>query len=187
MPTVLWEITCETSRWPGRTGGGAGHSISVELIDNLKKFITVNFSVLLVPRPSVADPGCLLQIPDPETRFLSIPDPGSRNQQQQQTERGNKIFVLPFVSHKFHKVTKLETSLLWTGTLQKIILANWQRIAIRPSKIWVAYPGSGIRKKTIPDPGVKNVPDSESVSATLPRPFDDVDTKPDARIHMSEY
>jgi hypothetical protein len=42
-----------------------------------------------------------------------------------------------------------------------------QKIVTRPSKIWVWDLRSGIRKKPIPDPGVKKAPDPRSGSATL--------------------
>jgi hypothetical protein len=59
--------------------------------------------------------------------------------------------------------------------LQKKIWANFQRIIELFSKkmvkkllkIWSWDPRSGIRKKPIPDPGVKKAPDPGSGSATL--------------------
>ncbi len=45
------------------------------------------------PKTSVADPGCLFRIPDPNFYPFRIPDFGSRIQKQQQ-ERGEKIFVV---------------------------------------------------------------------------------------------
>ncbi len=51
---------------------------------------------------SVADPGCLSRIPDPDFYPSRILDPGSKNS----TKRGVKIFVCQtfFCSHKFHKM-----------------------------------------------------------------------------------
>ncbi len=59
--------------------------------------------------------------------------------------------------------------------LKKQIWANFQRIIKffthklfnMLSNIWVWDPGSEIRKKPIPDPGVKKAPDPGSGSATL--------------------
>ena len=86
---------------------------------------------------------------NPGSRFLPIPDPGSRIQKQQLKRGVKKICCHTFFwSHKFHKiVTKL-------------------------SKIWVWDSGSKIRDPEknllrIPDPGVKKAPDPGSGSATL--------------------
>jgi hypothetical protein len=50
---------------------------------------------------SVADPGCLSRIPDPD--FLPIPDPGSKNSNKKRGE--NKLDVKPFfVATKFNKI-----------------------------------------------------------------------------------
>jgi hypothetical protein len=59
--------------------------------------------------------------------------------------------------------------------LKKKIWANFKKIAelfsqkmvAKLSKIWVWDPRSGIRKKPIPDPGVRKAPDPGSGSATL--------------------
>jgi hypothetical protein len=62
---------------------------------------------------------------------------------------------------------------LWVN-LQRIIELFTQKIVLKLSKIWVWDPRSGIwdprygiRKKPIPDPGVKKAPDPGSRSATL--------------------
>jgi hypothetical protein len=54
---------------------------------------------------SVADPGCLSRIPDPDFYPARILDPGSQIQKQQQ-KRGVKKNLLSyfFCSHKFHKI-----------------------------------------------------------------------------------
>ncbi len=44
----------------------------------------------------------------------------------------------------------------------RIIEVFTQKIVTKPSKIWVWDPRSGIRKKPIPDPGVKKAPDPGS-------------------------
>jgi hypothetical protein len=49
----------------------------------------------------------------------------------------------------------------------RIIKIFTQKIVTKPSKIRVWDPRSGIRKKPIPDPGVKKAPDPGSGSATL--------------------
>jgi hypothetical protein len=57
---------------------------------------------------SVADPGCLSRIPDPD---FYIPDPGSRipDPKTATKERGEKkLDVKPFFcSHKFHKIENI--------------------------------------------------------------------------------
>jgi hypothetical protein len=55
---------------------------------------------------------------------------------------------------------------IWAN-FQRIIELYTQKIVTKFSKIWVWDPGSGIRKKPIPDPEVKKAPDPGSVSATL--------------------
>ncbi len=55
---------------------------------------------------------------------------------------------------------------IWAN-FQRIIWLFTQKIVTKLSKIWVWDPRSGIRKKPIPDPGVKKAPDPGSGSATL--------------------
>jgi hypothetical protein len=57
---------------------------------------------------------------------------------------------------------------IWAN-FQRIIELFTQKIVTKLSKIWVWYPGSEIRKKPIPDPGVKKAPDPGSGSTTLAR------------------
>ncbi len=136
-----------------------------------------------VQKSSVADPGCLSRIPDPD-----FTHPGSRISvpmiQIQLQKRGVKKNLLPYVtffySHKFNKIVNY----LMFEMLNKKIWANFQRITgielftqkivTRLSKICVWDPGSGIRDPgsgknlfRIPDPGVKRAPDPGSGSATL--------------------
>jgi hypothetical protein len=75
------------------------------------------------------------------------------------------------LSHKFHII---EYYVIFEK-LKKKIWANFQRIVEvftlkmfnMLSNIWVWDPRSWIRKKPIPDPGVKKAPDPGSGSATL--------------------
>jgi len=54
---------------------------------------------------SVADPGCLSRIPDPDFYSSRIPDLGSRIQKQQQKREVKKLIVKPFyVATKFTKL-----------------------------------------------------------------------------------
>jgi hypothetical protein len=112
---------------------------------------------------SVADPGCLSRIlifthPGPGSR-IPIPDLGSRIQKQPQ-KRGVKKNLCHgtfFYSHKFHNIVNyfifemLKKKKIWAN-FQRIIELFTQKIVTMLSKIWVWYPGSGIRKKPIPDP-----------------------------------
>ncbi len=116
-------------------------------------------------------------IPDLGSWFLPIPDPGSKNSNKR--ERWKILFCHTFLcSHKFHKIVNYFSF----EVLKKIIWANFQRnielftkkIVKKLLKIWSWDPGSeirdprfGIRKKPIPDPGVKKAPDPGSGSATL--------------------
>jgi hypothetical protein len=96
----------------------------------------------LLESSSVADPGCLSQIPDPGFYPSRILDLGSRIQKQQQ-KRG----IL--CSHKFHKIENYFSF----EVLKKKIWANFkrfievftQKIVNKLSKIWVWDPGSEIR------------------------------------------
>jgi hypothetical protein len=110
---------------------------------------------------SVADPGCLSRIPDPDFCPSRIPDPKTAT-----NERGDKKFFCHtfLCSYKFHKIENYFSF----EVLRKKIWANFQRIlelftpkiVSKFSKIWVWDPGSEIRdpgcwirKKPIPDPG----------------------------------
>jgi hypothetical protein len=54
---------------------------------------------------SVADPGCLSRIPDPDFYPSRIPDVGSQIQKQQQKRGVKKKFVIPFfVATNFAKL-----------------------------------------------------------------------------------
>jgi hypothetical protein len=104
-------------------------------------------------------------IPDPEMFILIFTHPGSRfpDPKTATKERGEKILVVK----TFYKIANYFSF----GVLKKKIWANFQRIielftqkiVIKLSKIWVWDPRSGIRKKPIPDPGVKmhRIPDPQ--------------------------
>ena len=105
-----------------------------------------------------------------------IPDLGSRIQKQQQKRevKKNKLSYGTFLcSHKFHKIVNYFSF----EVLKKKIWANFQRIielftkkiVKKLLKIWSWDPGSGIRKKLIPDPGSRGqkAPNPGSGSATL--------------------
>ncbi len=114
---------------------------------------------------SVADPGCLSRIPDPDFYPSRI--------QKQQEKRGVKKICCHtfFCSHKFHKIEyylifDMLKTIIWPN-FQRTMEVFTQKIVTKLSKIWVWDPRSGIRKKPIPDPGVKKAPDPGSGSATL--------------------
>jgi hypothetical protein len=112
---------------------------------------------------SVADPGCLSRIPDPDFYPSRIPDLRSRIQKQQQKREVKKISCHTFLwSHKFHKIVNYFSF----EVLKKKILANFQRIielftkkncqkALKHMVLGsgIRDPRSGILKKPIPDPG----------------------------------
>ncbi len=112
---------------------------------------------------SVADPGCLSRIPDPDFYPSRISDPGSKNSNKR--EGWKKICCHNFLcSHKFHKIANYYSF----EVLKKKIWANFQRIIeLLPKKlsnIWVWDSGSEIQDPEknlfrIPDPGVKKAPD----------------------------
>jgi hypothetical protein len=79
----------------------------------IRKKVTVNLFLILYGikehnsgQYSVADTGCLSRIPDLD--FFSILDPGSPisdpGPKNNHKSRGKKLVVLPFFSHKFHKI-----------------------------------------------------------------------------------
>ncbi len=91
------------------------------------------------------------------TNFGSrISDPGSKNSNKR--EGWKKICCHYFLySHKFHKIANYFSSevvkkKIWAN-FQRIIELFTQKIVTKLSKIWIWDPGSGIRKKPIPDPG----------------------------------
>ncbi len=114
---------------------------------------------------SVADPGCLSRILDPDFYPSRISDPGSKNSKKR--EGLKKICCHNFLcSHKFHKIAnyfsfEVLKKKIWAN-FQRIIELFAQKIVNKLSKIWVWDPGSEIR-----DPGVKKAPDPGSGSATL--------------------
>ncbi len=97
---------------------------------------------------SVADPGCLSRIPDPDFYPSRIPDFGSRIQKQQQKIGVKKICCHNFLcSHKFHKIANYFSF----EVLKKKIWASFHRmIYFLPKKLTLSSQkyGFGIR-----DPG----------------------------------
>jgi hypothetical protein len=74
---------------------------------------------------SVADPGCLSRIPDPDFYPSRIPDLGSPIQKQQQKREVKKISCHTFLcSHKFHKIANYFSF----EVLKKKIWANFQKL-----------------------------------------------------------
>jgi hypothetical protein len=122
---------------------------------------------------SVADPGCLSRIPDPDFYPSRIPDPGSKNSNKR--KRRKKISCHTFLySHKFQKIVNYFSF----GVLKKKIWANSQRIielftkkiVKKLLKIWSWDPGSG--KKTYSGSRIQGskrhrIPNPGSGSATL--------------------
>ncbi len=114
---------------------------------------------------SVADPGCLSRIPDPDFYPSHIPDPGSQirdpgSKNSNKRERWKKISCHTFLcSHKFNKIVnyfsfEVLKKKIWAN-LQRIIELFTKKIVKKLLNIWSWDPGSGIRKKPIPDPGSK--------------------------------
>jgi hypothetical protein len=120
---------------------------------------------------SVADPGCLFRIPDPDFYPSRIPNPGFRIQKQQQKRGVKKICYHTFLCvHKFHKIENhfsfesvKEKNL---GQFSKNYRTFYPKIVTKLSKMGfgIRDPRSGIREKPIPDPGVKKAPDPGSGS-----------------------
>ncbi len=111
-------------------------------------------------------------IPDPGSWFLPIPDPGSKNSNKRQGWKNN--FVKPFfVATNFTKLHIILFLICWRKKFgpisQELLKFLPQKLSPSPQKygFGIRDPRSGIRKKPIPDPGVKNAPDPGSGSATL--------------------
>ncbi len=128
---------------------------------------------------SVADPGCLSRIPDPDFYPSRIPDPGSKNSNKR--ERWKKISCHTFLcSHKCHKIVnyfifEVLKKKIWAN-FQRIIELFTKKIVKKLLKIWSWDPGSGIRdpgswirKKPIPDPGSR-IQGSKSTQSRIPDP-----------------
>jgi hypothetical protein len=68
----------------------------------------LKFCMKNILKVSVADPGCLSRIPDPDFYPSRIPNLGSRIQKQEQKRGVKKIcchtFVCSLKFHKFHKI-----------------------------------------------------------------------------------
>jgi hypothetical protein len=100
---------------------------------------------------SVADPGCLSRIQDPDF----YPDSGSRipDPKTVTKERGEKnLLTYFFCSHKFHKIDyhvilEMLKEKIWAD-FQRIVEVFTQKIFNMLSNIWARDPGSEIR-----DPG----------------------------------
>jgi hypothetical protein len=146
--------------------------------------IRINVTSRILIRSSVADPGCLSRIPDPDFYPSRIPDLGSQipdlgsqipDPKTATKERDEKkICCHNFLcSHKFHKIANYFSFEVLKkkirANIQRIIELLAQKIVNKLSELWVWDPGSEIRKNLfrIPDPGVKKAPDPGS--ATLIR------------------
>ncbi len=119
---------------------------------------------------SVADPGCLSRIPDPDFYPSRISHPGSRIQKHQLKRGVQQIVIILFCSHKFQKIESYFIfELVNWANFQRIIEVFTHKNFTILSKIWfgIRDPGSGKNLFRIPDPGVKKAPDPGSGSATL--------------------
>ncbi len=113
---------------------------------------------------SVADPGCLSRIPDPDFYPSRIPDPKTAIKER---EVEKKLVVIPvpfFVATNFTKLQIISFFYVKKNLInfQKILELFTPKIVTK-----VRDPGSGKNLFRIPDPGVKKAPDSGSVFATL--------------------
>jgi hypothetical protein len=109
---------------------------------------------------SVADPGCLSRIPDPDFYLSRIPDLGSwiPDPKTATKERGEEKFVIKlfFVVTNFTKLNIILFLKCWRkiwANFQRIIEVFTQTIFTKLSKIWVWDPGSGKNLFRILDPG----------------------------------
>ncbi len=106
---------------------------------------------------SVADPGCLSRIPDPDFYPSRISDPGSKNSNKRGGVEKNLFLYLFFCSHKFHKIENyfifvMLKKKIW-ATFQRIIELFTQKFGTNLSKIWVSDPGPRVKKALDPGSG----------------------------------
>ncbi len=105
---------------------------------------------------SVADPGCLSRILDPDFYPSRVPDLGSKNRNKREGWKKTSCHTF-FCSHKFHKIEnyfifEMLKKKIW-AIFRRIIELFTQKIVTKLSKIGGWDSGSEIRKKPIPDPG----------------------------------
>ncbi len=100
---------------------------------------------------SVADPGCLSRIPDPDFYPSQI---RSKNSNERQGWKKNLCLFLGAINFtKFNYfIFKMLQKKIWAN-LQRIIELFTQKIVTKLSKSWVWDPGSEIRKNLFRIPG----------------------------------
>jgi hypothetical protein len=113
-----------------------------------------NFSWEII---SVADPGCLSRIPDPDfyPSRISIPDPKIATKERCEKNCCHTFFC----SHKFHKI---ENNFIFEMLNEKIKFVT--KLSTIRYGFGIRDPGS--RKKSIPDPG-KKAPDPGSATVEI--------------------
>ncbi len=98
---------------------------------------------------SVADPGCLSRIPDPDFYPSRISDPGSKNSKKREGWKKNfchNFFVATNFT-KLHIILVLMKKKIWAN-FQTILKLFTQKIVNKLSKIWIWDPGSRGQKGT---------------------------------------
>ena len=136
----------------------------------IRKFsmLSLPFCVTIkVPVPSVADPGCLSRIPDPNFYPSRIPNLGSRIQKQQQKTGVKNFFVKPiFVATNFTKLNIFTFLISWIKKIdpifQELLKFLPKKLSPSPQKYEFGirdpektYSGSriqGSKRHRIPDP-----------------------------------
>ncbi len=122
--------------------------------------------------PSVVDLGCLSRILDPESLFLPIADPGSKNSNKR--EGWKKICCHTLLYPQISQNLKL--SYFWNAEEKNLgqFWKNYRIFLTKKLSLSSQKYGFGIRDPEksysgswIPDPGVKKSPDPGSGSATL--------------------
>ncbi len=131
--------------------------------------LCVKFLLYVIFFGSVADPGCLSRIPDPDFYPSRIPDLGIPDPKTVTKERGKKnLLSYFFCSHKFHKI---EYYVIFEMVKKKFGPISKELLKFLPKKFpifsqiygfGIRYPGSGKNLFWIPDPGVKKEPDPGS-------------------------
>jgi hypothetical protein len=102
---------------------------------------------LITVHCSVADPGCLSRIPDPDFDPSQIPDPKTATK-----ERGKKNCCHTFFcSHKFHIIEnyfifEMLKKKIWTN-FQRIIKLFTKKLSLSSQKHVFLDPGSEIRDR----------------------------------------
>ncbi len=156
--------------------GTIGFTLNFYLLEIFNYTFRVKIQLVVTKVCSVADPGCLSRIPDPDFYPSRIPDLGSRipDPKTATKERWKKISCHTFLcSHKFHKIVnyfsfEVPKKKIWAN-FQRFLELFTKKIVKKLWKIWSWDPGSEIRdpEKTYSGSRIQG---SKSTRSRIPDP-----------------